>query len=182
MALNADQRKSLRIGLGLILLAALFVILIWCGTYLPGFVGEVFNMVAGIMWSPFLLDVTLFFLGLVLILWFNNIRRLRDGDEFVYLEQVDDPAASRKLPAEARSAIYRHKPDAPDPDLSLAAIEGALDLPDPEEAALLLFKLPESQLDDPQVLALRLRLAELNGDQAAAAILRKKLARPSPKD
>jgi hypothetical protein len=173
MALNAAQNKSLRIGLGLILAAALLIVLIWVGTYIPGFTGEIFSMIAGIMWSPFLLDVSLFFIGLVLILWLNNVRRLRDGDEYVYLEQVDDPTAA--LPTEARSAVYRDKPGTPDPALPLAAIEGALELNDTGQAAQLLFALPEDQLEHPDVLALRIRLAEANGDKQAAAELRKKV-------
>lgn len=173
MALNAPQRKSLRIGLGLILLAAVLIITIWWGTYLPGLAGEIFSMFAGIMWSPFLLDVSLFFMGLILILWLNNIRRLRDGDEFVYLEQVDDPTAN--LPSDARSAVFPERPTELDPTVPLAAIEGALALPDPKQATELLMDLPEEQLDHPEVLTLRIRLAEMNGDTAAAEDLRKKL-------
>ena len=67
------------------------------------------------------------------------------------------------------------KPEAPDPDLPLAAIEGALELEDAAEAARLLFELPEEQLELPTVLELRIRLAELNGDHEAAALLRGKL-------
>ncbi|MDE0827051.1 MAG: hypothetical protein OSA48_09630 [Akkermansiaceae bacterium] len=173
MALNVAQKKSLRVGLGLILAAALLIIGIWCGTYIPGFVGEIFSMIAGIMWSPVLLDISLFFIGLILVLWLNGVRRKRDGDEFVYLEQVDDPTAA--LPTEARSAIFLERPDPADPTLPLAAIEGALDLNDTAEATQLLFALPEDQLDQPKVLSLRLRLAELTGDTQSATSLRAKL-------
>lgn len=177
MALNPAQRKSLRVGFGLILAAAVVIILIWCGTYLPGFAGEVFSMIAGIMWSPILLDLSLFLMGFLLILWLNHLRRLRDGDEFVYLEQVDGPTDG--LPAGARSAVYHEKPGEPDPSLPLAAIEGALELRDTAEAARLLYELPEDELEHPAVLALRIRLAEMKGNDQVAAALRAKLPPPS---
>ncbi|MEO1845671.1 MAG: TM2 domain-containing protein, partial [Akkermansiaceae bacterium] len=45
-----EQRRSLLIGFGLILAAATLIALIWLGTYLPGLLGEVFSMFAGLMW------------------------------------------------------------------------------------------------------------------------------------
>ena len=91
MALNSAQRKSLAVGFGLIALAAAVIVLIWVGTYLPGFPGEVFSMIAGIMWSPILLDISLFILGLTLVFWINHIRRQAEGDEFVLLETAEKP-------------------------------------------------------------------------------------------
>ena len=94
MALNAAQRKSLAVGFGLIAIAAAIIVVIWAGTYLPGFPGEVFSMIAGIMWSPILLDISLFIIGLSLVFWINHIRRQADGDEFVMLEVPDSDESS----------------------------------------------------------------------------------------
>ena len=110
MAFNPSQRKSLAVGFGLILAAAAIIVLIWVGTYLPGFPGEIFSMIAGIMWSPVLLDLSLFLIGITLVLWINHIRHKGEGDEFVYLETVEGPDIPADLPIEARSAIFRDRP------------------------------------------------------------------------
>jgi uncharacterized membrane protein len=175
MAFNSAQRKSLAVGFGLIALAAAFIVLIWIGTYLPGFPGEVFSMIAGIMWSPILLDISLFILGLSLVFWINHIRRQAEGDEFVYLETVDAPDVPADLPVESRSAIFRDRPETPPSDPALAAIEGVLDMEDADAATRLLFDLPEDMLDTPDVLTLRIRLAELTGRAEEADTLRERL-------
>lgn len=178
MALNSAQRKSLATGFGLILVVAAIIVLIWLGTYLPGLPGEIFSMIAGIMWSPVLLDLSLFLIGLTLVLWVNHIRRKGDGDEFVYLEAVEGPDIPDDLSAESRSAIFRHRPEEPDRSIALAAVEGALDMGDLQTATELLLEVPEEELDLPDTLALRIRLAELNGDENSARRLRKKRKTP----
>ena len=175
MAFNTAQRKSLAVGFGLIAFAAVVIVLIWVGTYLPGFAGEVFSMIAGIMWSPILLDISLFVLGLTLVFWINHIRRQAEGDEFVYLETVDAPDVPADLPAGSRSAVFPERPGSPPADPALAAIEGALDLEDADTATKLLFELPEDTLGQPGVLALRIRLAELTGRADEVRALRKQL-------
>jgi len=175
MAFNSAQRKSLAVGFGLIAMAAAFIVLIWLGTYLPGFPGEVFSMIAGIMWSPILLDISLFILGLSLVFWINHIRRQAEGDEFVYLETVDAPDAPADLPAGSRSAVFRDPPEAPPTEPAIAAIEGALDMEDADTATQLLFDLPEDTLETPAVLTLRIRLAELTGRSEEARTLRTRL-------
>lgn len=149
MAFNSAQRKSLATGFGLIAAAAAVIVLIWVGSYLPGYPGEIFSMIAGIMWSPVLLDISLFILGLTLVFWINHVRRQAEGDEFVSLETVDAP--------------------------DLAAIEGALDVEDADIATKLLFDLSEDELDQPDILALRIRLAELTGRSDEARTLRERL-------
>ena len=177
MAFNPAQRKSLAVGFGLIALAAAVIVVIWLGTYLPGFAGEIFSMIAGIMWSPILLDISLFILGLTLVFWINHIRRQAEGDEFVYLETVDAPD---DLPAGSHSAVFPDRPESPPSDPALAAIEGALDMRDADTATKLLFDLPEDTLDQPDILALRLRLAELTGHPETARTLRERLEGEAP--
>lgn len=180
MAFTPDQRKSLQVGLGLIFLAAAVVALIWLGTYLPGFAGELFSMVAGLMWTPLVLDVSLLFLGLSLVLWINKIVRAREGDEFVYLEQVEGPDIPAELPTESRSAIFTDKPSARDHSVALAAIEGALNLEDHAEASRLLFELSPELLEEPDVLALRIRLARQQNHEDTAESLLAELKVKSP--
>ena len=175
-----EQRRSLLIGFGLILAAATLIALIWLGTYLPGFLGEVFSMFAGLMWTPLVLDFTIFLFGVILILWLNMFIRAREGDEFVYLEQVEGPDVPADLPEEARSAVFREKPVPQGLEPSLAAIEGALALGDLGEAADLLFELPPDQVDEPEVLTLRIQLARKQGHEEKAVELIEALRLKSP--
>lgn len=182
MAFSRAQKRSLAVGVGLIVAAGLLITLIWAGTYLPGFIGDVFSTIAGIMWTPILLDISLFAMGIVLILWLNSYIRARDGDELVYLEQIEGPDVPEDLPTDARTAVFVEKPESLGLAPALAAIEGALDLQDYTEAADLLFKLPPDSLDEPPVLALRLRLASSQGQEDQVRALQKKLnARSDPR-
>ncbi len=180
MALSRAQRRSLTVGFGLILAAATLVALIWLGSYLPGFAGEVFSVIAGLMWTPLILDFSIFLFGFILIFWLNWFIRAREGDEFVYLEQVEGPGVS-DLPEEARSAIFREEPKPQGLAPTLAAIEGALELDDLSEAAELLFKLPQESLGTPEILALRIQLARKAGDRARSEELLEELRLRSPR-
>ena len=180
MAFSRAQRKSLAVGFGLILAAAALVALIWLGTYLPGFLGEVFSIIAGLMWTPLILDFSIFLFGVILILWLNSFIRARDGDEFVYLEQVEGPG-SAALPEEARTAIFTEEPEPQGLAPALAAIEGALELDDLSEAAVLLYDLPEEQLTTPEVLSLRIQLARRKGDELKSRELLEELRLKSPR-
>ena len=166
--LHRSQRLALGVGFGLILVAAALVALIWLGTYLPGLAGEFFSMVAGIMWTPIFIDLSIFVFGFFLVIALNVWIRSREGDEYVYLEQVEGPEVPSELPSRARSAVFSEKPEAAGVAPSLAAIEGALELGDGQQAAELLYQLPPEQLDTPEVLTLRIRLARSQGreDQA----------------
>lgn len=180
MAFTPAQRKSLQVGLGLIFGAAVIIAVIWMGTYLPGFAGELFSMLAGLMWTPLVLDASLLLIGLILVLWINKIARAREGDEFVYLEQVEGPDVPADLPPDSRSAVFADEPPPRDHAPALAAIEGALQLNDPSEASRLLFELPQDSLEEPEVLALRIRLARLQGHDETAQKLLEELRVKSP--
>jgi len=168
------------VGFGLISSAAAFIVLIWAGTFLPGLAGEVFSRLAGIMWTPVLLDLTLFGFGLALVFLVNAWMRRREGDELVFLEQVDDRESPSGMPAAARSAVFPYRPETRDPGPALAAIEGALEIPDLQEAANLLYQLPPESLDTPEVLELRLRLARAQDRPAQVRELEARLAKQRP--
>lgn len=70
---------------------ALFILFIGQAKKLPGFTGEVFSMIAGFMFSPFFMEITFFFLGLVALFWINGLRLQKEGDEYVSLEIPEDP-------------------------------------------------------------------------------------------
>ena len=65
------------------------------GGKLPGFPGEVFRMITGIIFTPVFLELTFAFLGLMAIFWINNIRLQRQGDEYVSLE-IEDESYDKK--------------------------------------------------------------------------------------
>ena len=180
MAFSQSQRKSLTVGIGLLLAASAAVVLLWAGTYLPGFAGEMFSMVAGIFWTPVLLDISLFIMGFALILWLNKVRLDREGDEYVYLEQVDPPEDGETLPAEARSAVYAAPPAELAEKPEVAAIEGALALGDQAQATDMLLKLSEEELNLPEVLAVRVQLARQQDRHSEAEALVEKLRAISP--
>ena len=114
-----------------------------------------------------------------LVLSLNWFIRSRQGDEYVYLEQVNDPPEG--LPDRARSAIFREAPESQGIQPGLAAIEGALELNDLSEATTLLFELPSDQLEHPGVLALRITLSRRKGHNAKANELLELLRVKSPR-
>ena len=180
MAFSQSQRKSLTVGIGLLLAASAVIVVLWAGTYLPGFAGEVFSMVSGILWTPVLLDISLFVIGLGLVLWLNKVRLAREGDEYVYLEQVEEPELPADLPAEARSAVYSGPPAELADRPELAAIEGALAMKDYAGATSLLLELDEEELEQAEVLALRCELALAQDRREDVSVLLEKLRATSP--
>lgn len=87
----------------LLLIAAMLIARRW----VPGFFGEYLAGIAGVVTTPFLLEATFIILGLVIVVALNHWRQKRDGDEFVYLDEL--PASSTEPPnleqrlSEARS-------------------------------------------------------------------------------
>jgi len=57
---------------------------------LPGFAGEVFRKITGLMFTPVFLELTFAFLGLLAVFWINSIRLQREGDDYVSIEIDDD--------------------------------------------------------------------------------------------
>jgi hypothetical protein len=140
--------------------------------YLPGLLGEWFSLMVGVLTSPFIMEFSLVILGFVLILGINTWRRHREGDEFRYLEQVAQPAG---LPDHAQWAIYQDQPLAAPEMGTLDFAEGALAAGDFQELARLLSDLDQMELNQPDVIRLRIGLAEGTGKADLAAALREKL-------
>lgn len=172
----ADPRvKQFLIGSGGIFVVFLIAGLIWYGRSLPGFAGECFALVAGIITTPFLMEASFIILGLLLVMLLNYWRLRRDGDEFVYLDQAEGPG-SESLPDSARWAIYDNPPlDPVNPDL-LARAEGALEIGDHEGAVEALASMTDSERESPPVLEFRIALARASGKEELAKRLEAKLA------
>jgi len=90
------RTKLLLTGFLPILAIAMIIIGIFALGALPGFAGEVFRKISGIMFTPVFLELSFAFLGLVAVLWINQIRLAREGDEFVSLEISEDDHSAGK--------------------------------------------------------------------------------------
>ncbi|BCX50116.1 hypothetical protein HAHE_40240 [Haloferula helveola] len=167
--------KQLVIGGLLIVSVGLLAIVCWLARGLPGFFGEWFGVIAGIVSTPFLMEASFVLIGLMLVLAVNHWRQQREGDEFVYLEQVEGPEAET-LPDSARWAVYREAPldvELPGP---LDEIEGLIEAGEYAEAENGFATLPTAELQSTKVVALRIRLAEATGNTALAKTLRQRAA------
>lgn len=140
--------------------------------YLPGLFGEWFSLMVGVLTSPFIMEFSLIILGFVLILGINTWRRHREGDEFRYLEQVAQPAG---LPDHAQWAIFEKEPLDTPKITPFDLAEGALEAGDFDELARLLSSMDQTELNQPDVIRLRIGLAEGTGRADLALALQEKL-------
>jgi hypothetical protein len=174
-----DERSHQILG-GLGVMTGLLgcIALVIAGSYLPGVVGEILRTVVGICTTPVFLEITGVVIGLLLVLGLNYWRQRRDGDELVYLEQVDGPKVPGSLPEHARFAVY---PTCPEPGREPDALEradGSLAIGDTAAAAEALAELDEAALQTPVAIDLRVRLARATGRHALAAELEQRLPQP----
>ncbi len=140
----------------------------WRLAFEDGFIGEMFRMIVGVFSTPIMLESSLIVMGLIIVVLINTIRLKRQGDEFVYLEEVAEPDQAG-LPEGARKVVYREKPE---PKVSITALnlaEGAFELGDFQEAWSHLEGLDEATFDSEEALVLRLKLARATGKEASAA-------------
>ena len=161
--LDKEQRSALRAGTLILLGFAAFIVTIWVCGYLPGVIGRTFSLITGFLWTPTIMEPTLFLLALMSILVLNHHRRKKEGEELVYLETIDGPEAS-KLPAHSRSATFSEEPQPPSGEEMIATIEGTAALGDHKETLRLMLQLPPDLLESEEILAVRLQLAQANSD------------------
>ena len=179
---NDDPRpRQLAVGLGIlgvILLVVPAFYIIW--HFVPGVFGEFLGVIAGIISTPFLLEICFAILGLIIVVALNNMRMKCNGDEFVYLEEVADPLVRAGLPDRSTFAIYKDPPlDGVEP-APLDQIEGAIAVGDHENAAQMLATLDDADLKQPAVLTLRLRLARETGKHDLAQRIERELKPDTP--
>jgi hypothetical protein len=134
---------------------------------MPGFIGEVFAMFAGFLSTPVLLEISFFVLGLLIVLAINHWRHKREGDEFVYLDEVKGPEAEN-LPDHAKFAIFPETPLPPENPSLLAQAEGALAIGDFEAAGEAIAAMNETELAQPETRQLRIALAQATGKEELA--------------
>ena len=150
------------IGIGGFAALAAFMTLLWLGRHLPGFLGEWFGTLAGILTTPIFMEASFLVFGILLVMAINHWRRAREGDEFVYLDLAQGPG-SELLPEQARWAIYPEAPLVPEnPDL-LSRAEGALEIGDHDSVIEALAAMTDDERNQPATLRLRARLARATG-------------------
>lgn len=173
---DENRIKQIAIGAGLLMLLAVLV----CGAligwrYLPGLLGEWIGTMIGVMTTPFFLETSFVIIGLTVVIAINHWRQTRDGDELVYLEQIEGAEVPKGMPDQAQWVVYREKPlDGEVPTLREQA-EGALAIGDYESAAEFIGAMPEADLKLPEILAMRLDLAKATGRLELAAELENEL-------
>ena len=175
-SVNSDRRVSqVVIGATVLIALGLLVSTVLIGYhYLPGIWGEWIGSMVGIMTTPFFLEASFIVIGFTIVLMFNIYRRNKDGDELVYLEQVDGVEGS-ELPEHAKWVVYKERPlDGEEPGW-LDQLEGAAAAEDWDEVAGILSDVSSESLRLPGVLEVRIALANATGRLDRAQQLQEEL-------
>lgn len=149
--------------LGTITVCVVSLLLGW--RLVPGLFGEWLGVFAGLISTPFLMEGSFVVLGLLIVVGLNSWRRVKDGEEFVYLDQVEGPGVEN-LPDQARWAIYHERPLPPGTISLLEQAEGAVAISDFESAASFIAAMNHEELAEDGVLEVRLALAQAAGKTA----------------
>ncbi len=89
MATNNTEDRGRQILVGAAILGTIMVLV--CGLLvgwrlIPGWVGESFGMLAGILSTPFFMEGSFVIMGFLIVVGLNTWRRRNEGDEFVEIE------------------------------------------------------------------------------------------------
>lgn len=163
-AIDGERRKQILIGAGILVTLTLLILTALLGwRFLPGLLGEWVGIIVGVMSTPFFLEGTFILLGMTTVVLLNSWRRHKEGDEFVYLEQVDGPDVPANLPDQAKWAVYREKPLEGGELSLLDQAEGAFAIGDYPAAVEAVGAMSPAELKAPETLRFRLELAKATG-------------------
>jgi hypothetical protein len=177
MARDDEESRVMGIvkGVALLVLLSVVILIVLLGwRVLPGLLGEWVGMIVGLVSTPFILEFFFVTLGLVLVITINHFRQRREGDELVYLEQVEGPEGLEALPERSRWAVY---PDAPLDGVApglLERAEGAWAIGEAEEALRWIAEMSPAELAAPATLALRVEIARATGKPELAERLERR--------
>jgi len=160
-----DERVR-QVAVGAVIVAAIAVLAVsfllgWRA--LPGLLGEWVGIMVGIMSTPVFLEISFVIIGTLIVLAVNHWRQYKDGDEFVYLDQVAGADLPADLPDQAKWALFREQPLEGDGPSLLTQAEGALAIGDHSSAAEFIALMNRDELIEPEVLRLRRDLAQATG-------------------
>ncbi len=163
-----ERRRQVGVAAAILGCVAVGFIALAVGAHLPGLAGEFFARILGFATTPFILESSLFILGFVVVLTLNQWRQMRDGDEFVSLEQFAESP-------DQGAFSYSRSPGAAAASPT-ELLEAAMTIGNHAEATEILASMSEAEREQPGVLRLRLALAEATGQAETVAELREKLA------
>ncbi|OYV07184.1 MAG: hypothetical protein CFE26_02375 [Verrucomicrobiales bacterium VVV1] len=164
MEIFRDERvKQVIVAVAILLGVMVLSVAIRLAGAAPGVLGEWFGMIAGFLSTPVLLEVSFFTIGLIIVVSVNHWRMKREGDEFVYLEQINEPELSVALPDQAKWAIYGEPPLPGEEPSLLDQAEGALAIGDFDAATAAIGAMGSDELYRPEVKSVRIALAKATG-------------------
>jgi len=174
MKVAKDERvKQVAVGAGILMTIAILVPSALLGWRLvPGLWGEWLGTVIGLLTTPFVMETSFVIFGIILVITINHWRRVEQGDDFVFLEQVNEREVPRDLPDHARWALYREKPQDPIALSLLEKAEGALAIGDYAMATQWISDMESPELEQCETLGLRIWLAEATGKTELLAELK----------
>ncbi len=172
-----DERvKQVTVGAGILIGLTVTISGLLLGwRFLPGLAGETLGTILGIMTTPFFMEGSFLVLGLMIVLGLNIWRRHKEGDDFVYLEQVSGPDVPKDLPEQAKWVMYREKPLDPEAPTGRMQAEGALAIGDHQAVAEWIASLEPHELQQPEILEMRLELARASGRADLATALEREI-------
>lgn len=176
---DKEQRSALRAGSLILLGFAGFIIVIWCCGYLPGPVGRTFSLITGFLWTPTIMEPTLFLLALMSILVLNHHRRKKDGPDLIYLE-AGDGSEAQNLPERSQATPFDEASQPLSGEEMVATIESTAARSEHKEVLRLMRDLPQDLLECEEILAVRLQLAQANNDPNHIRGLSRKLKAINP--
>lgn len=156
--------RQVAVGVPILLVLAVAVVGLLVGwRSLPGLLGQWIGTMLGVMMTPFFLEASFAILGIAIVIALNIWRRQKEGDELVFLEEMNDSEDAAGLPDHAKWAVFKEEPlDGGEPSL-LARAEGAFALDDFEATAECISEMNQNELREPEALKLRHALALATG-------------------
>lgn len=132
---------------------------LWAGyTFLEGFPAELCAKIQGFSITPFFMEFSFIVFGFMVVMLINRLRQKWDGEELVYLEVVDDVDA--ELPEGSKTVVLPKRVENEDPfRVTVAAIEGAIEIKDFALAKELLLEFSTNELNKPEVQSLQKRIS-----------------------
>ncbi|MBC7979202.1 MAG: hypothetical protein H7Y36_01405 [Armatimonadetes bacterium] len=165
-----SQSRQLLVGAGILVVIQVVVVSLIMGwRAIPGIFGESMGIAVGAISTPFFMEASFICLGFIIVVGLNIWRRRKEGDELVYLEEGVD------LPERASWAIYKDAPLVGEQPDRVMRAEGALGIGDDQEVLALLGEMSEAELRSPEVLQIRIAMADKAGKSELAGQLRGEL-------